>query len=133
MDSEDEAQIRSLLGRMTDAWARGDGQAYAECFTEDSDYVTFNGLHLRGREENAKVHQALFDGVLKGKRIDPLVEGISFLAPGVALLHTASSARGKSLQTLVVVKRDGQWQIRAFQNTRIRRFSLWMTRRIVKR
>lgn len=118
---------------MTDAWARGDAEAYADCFTEDSDYVAFNGMHLRGRAANREVHGPLLRGVLKGTRIDPLVEDIALLAPDVALVHTASSARGKSLQTFVMVKRDGQWQVRAFQNTRLRRFSLWMTRRMATR
>jgi uncharacterized protein (TIGR02246 family) len=45
-----------LLARLYDAWARGDGEAYAGCFAERSDYITFNGLHLRGRAENAKLH-----------------------------------------------------------------------------
>jgi uncharacterized protein (TIGR02246 family) len=132
IDPEDERAVRALLARMADAWARGDGQAYAACFTADSDYVTFHGMHVRGREQNAKLHQTLFNGVLKGTRIDPAITDLAFLAPEVALVHTASSARGKSLQTFMIVKRDGQWQIRAFQNTRIRRFSLWITRRIAK-
>jgi uncharacterized protein (TIGR02246 family) len=121
-----------LLARMTDAWARGDAAAYADCFTEDSDYVTFNGMHLRGRAENREAHAPLFGGVLKGTRIDPSVTDLAFLSPDVVLVHTASSARGKSLQTFVMVRRDGQWQVRAFQNTRIRRLSLWLTRRIAK-
>ncbi len=133
IDSENEATIRSLLARLAEAWARGDAEAYAECFTEDSDYVTFHGMHLRGRAENRESHAPLFRGVLKGTRIDPSITDLSFLAPGVALVHTASSARGKSLQTFVMVKREGQWQIRAFHNTRFRRFSVWMTRRIAKR
>ena len=140
IDAEDERAVRGLLGRMVDAWARGDGQAYADCFTADSDYVTFNGMHLRGRDENANLHQSLFNGVLRGTRIDTPVEDIAFLAPDVALVHTAGSGakhaeskrRPSSIQTFVIVKRDGQWHIRAFQNTRIRRFSLWMTRRIAK-
>jgi uncharacterized protein (TIGR02246 family) len=133
VDPEDESAIRSLLARMADAWARGDAEAYAECFTEDSDYVTFNGIHLRGRAENREVHGPLFEGVLKGTRIDPLVTDLSFLSLDVALVHTASSARKKSLQTFVIVKRDGGWQIRAFQNTRIRAFSAWVTRRMARR
>lgn len=131
-DSSNEAAIRSLLTRLADAWARGDAEAYAACFTEDSDYVTFNGMHLRGRAENREVHAPLFRGVLKGTRIDPSITDLSFLAPEVALVHTDSSTRGKSVQTFVIVKRDGQWQIRAFQNTRVRRLSVWMTRRIAK-
>jgi hypothetical protein len=56
----DENAIRSLLARLYDAWARGDGVAYAVCFAEEFGYITFNGMHLRGRTENAKLHAALF-------------------------------------------------------------------------
>lgn len=132
-DPQDERALSELLARLSDAWARGDADAYAACFTEDSDYLTFNGMHLRGRAENRDAHAPLFRGVLKGTRIDPSITGLSFLPPDVALVHTASSARGKSVQTFVIVKRGGQWQIRAFQNTRFRRLSVWMTRRMTKR
>ena len=122
-----------MLARLAQAWAHGDAEAYAECFTEDSDYLTFNGMHLRGRAENRAAHAPLFRGVLKGTLIDPFITGLSLLAPDVALVHTASSARGKSVQTFVIVKREGRWQIRAFQNTRLRRFSIWMTRLLAQR
>jgi len=130
---EDESAVRSLLARMADAWARGDARAYAECFTEDSDYVTFNGIHLRGRAENRDAHGPLFRGVLKGTRIDASVTDLSFLSAEIALVHTAGSARGKSLQTFVIVKRDGEWRVRAFQNTRVRPLSVWITRQMVRR
>jgi uncharacterized protein (TIGR02246 family) len=35
---EDEAAIRALLDRMGQAWARGDGDAYASVFSEDATY-----------------------------------------------------------------------------------------------
>jgi uncharacterized protein (TIGR02246 family) len=132
-DRDDENAVRALLVRMADAWARGDSLAYADCFSPDSDYVTYNGMHLRGREENREIHRPLFEGVLKGSRIDPLVTDLSFLSPDVALVHTGSSARKKSLQMYVIVKRDGGWRIRAFQNTRIRAFSVWLTLRMARR
>lgn len=132
IDPEDELALRALLDRMAEAWARGDAAAYADCFTEDSDYVTLNGMHLRGRAENREAHAPLFRSVLKGTRIDPAITNLSLLAPDVALVHTASSTRGKSVQTFVIVKRGGQWRVRAFQNTRIRRLSIWLTRRIGK-
>lgn len=142
IDPEDENAVRSLLDRMADAWARGDARAYADCFTPDSDYVTYNGMHLRGREENAKLHQSLFSGVLKNTQINAPVENLAFLAPDVALVHTAGStakrgpsksARRRSVQTFVIVKRNGQWHIRSFQNTRIRPLSVWVTRQVAKR
>ena len=57
-----------------DAWARGDGDGYAACFAEKSDYITFNGMHLHGRAENAELHGA-----------------IELLSSGVALVHTVGA------------------------------------------
>lgn len=140
-DSADANAIRTLLNRMCEAWSRGDALAYADCFSQDCDYVTYNGMHLRGRRENADVHAALFRGVLKGTRISPNIESLSFLSEDIALIHTVGSGakRGrtdsgarKSIQTLIVVKVDGSWTIRSFQNTRIRPFSIWFTRRMAK-
>jgi uncharacterized protein (TIGR02246 family) len=129
----EESAVRALLARLFDAWRRGDGAGYASCFCEGSDYITFNGIHLRGRSENAELHSALFRGVLKGTTISADIEVIDLLAPNVALLLTAGRGRKKSFQTYILVKRDGEWLIRSFQNTRVRPFSAWMTRKSIKR
>ena len=125
---EDETAIRSLLTRLYNAWARGDGAAYAQCFAEESDYITFNGMHLRGRIENAALHSALFRGVLKGTKLSAQIESIAMLSDGIALIHTAGSGRKRSYQTYVLVKSGAEWLIRSFQNTRVQPFSVWITR-----
>lgn len=129
----DEKQIRALLARMFDAWARGDGEAYANCFTEDCDYVTFNGIHVRGRVENARLHSGLFRTVLRGTQISADVESIVVLAPGVALMHTVGSERKKSYQTYVLTKAGDNWLIRSFQNTRVQSISVSLTRLMARR
>jgi uncharacterized protein (TIGR02246 family) len=129
--ADDRAEIASLARRMTAAWNRGDGEVYAALFTDDSDYIAFDGTHLRGRTANARHHQALYDTVLRGSRLvfegDP---GIRFLAPDVAVMHAMGSvllpwqdavtARRRSNQTYVVVQRPEGWRIAAFHNTRYR-------------
>jgi uncharacterized protein (TIGR02246 family) len=125
---DDKNSIHLLLARLYDAWAGGDGEGYAACFAQTSDYITFNGIHLRGRAENAALHGALFRGVLKGTKLSAEVESIELLSSGVALVHTVGSPRKKSYQTYVLVKCDAEWLIRSFQNTRVQPFSVWMTR-----
>jgi uncharacterized protein (TIGR02246 family) len=132
-DQNDENAIRSLLARLYDAWARGDGAGYAACFAQKSDYITFNGIHLRGRAENAEVHSALFRSVLKGTKLSAEIESLELLSSGVALVHTAGTGRKKSYQTYVLVKSGDRWEIRSFQNTRFQPFSAWITRWILKR
>ncbi len=109
---DDETAIRTLLARLYDAWARGDGAAYAQCFAEHSDYVTFNGMHLRGRGENGALHSALFRGVLKGTRLSAKIESIVALSSTVALVHTVDRGRKRSHQTYVLVKSGDEWLIR---------------------
>jgi len=125
---DDETAIRSLLARLHTAWARGDGAAYAQCFAEQSDYITFNGMHLRGRAENAALHSALFRRALKGARLSAEIESIVPLSSGIALVHTAGSGRKRSHQTYVLVKSGADWLIRSFQNTRVQPLSVWITR-----
>jgi uncharacterized protein (TIGR02246 family) len=125
--------IHLLLARLYDAWARGDGEGYAACFAPESDYITFNGVHLRGRAENAKLHGALFRSVLKGTKLSAEIESLELLSSGVALVHTVGSGRKKSYQTYVLVKSDTEWLIRSFQNTRVQPFSVWITRWMSKR
>jgi uncharacterized protein (TIGR02246 family) len=126
LTAADEHAIRSLLARLYDAWARGDGEAYAGCFAERSDYITFNGLHPRGRAENVKLHGALFRGVLKGSKLSAEIESLEFLSNGVALVHTAGNGRKKSYQTYLLVKSGSDWLVRSFQNTRRQPFSAWI-------
>jgi uncharacterized protein (TIGR02246 family) len=124
----DEAAIRSVVARTSEAWADGDGEAYAACFCEDCDYTTFSGMHLHGRRRNAELHGALLRGPLKGTTIEPRIEGVDFLSGDVALVRTVSDGRVSGRQSYVLVKRDGAWLIRAFQNTRVQPFANWITR-----
>ena len=128
-----ESLVRALYQQFIEAW--GDIDAYVALFTEDGDYVTFDGSHARGRSEIAKAHRPLFEGILKGSRLVDVgipVE-VRFLSPDVALIHSGGavlrshqkkpSRRAISVQTLVAVKQEDRWLFAAFQNTRYRPFA----------
>jgi uncharacterized protein (TIGR02246 family) len=128
--SADEAAIRDLFRQLLDAWGRGDGHAYGGLFTEDADYVAFDGSHTKGRREIASSHQQLFDKFLEDTRLTGRITSVTFLNPDVALVHALGSTvmRGKtkpsrerdSIQTLVATREAGQWRFAAFHNTRVR-------------
>jgi uncharacterized protein (TIGR02246 family) len=130
VNCEDEVAIRHLFQSLLDAWGAGDACAYAGLFTDDADYVAFDGVNQKGREAIFVGHQPLFERFLKGSRLIGEIVSIRFLAPNVALLHatgntilagkTAPSPARASIQTLVAVKRDDEWQFTAFHNTRVR-------------
>ncbi len=121
--------VQETIAEMQRAW--GDADRYGAVFTEDADYITFFGGHARGRQEIIDSHRPLFDGVLKGTTLSAIITDISYPGPDVALVHTVGSTAkrhpehpeqggGKSVQTMVLVRVDGDWAVRAFQNTRRR-------------
>ncbi|EST54695.1 hypothetical protein T458_09105 [Brevibacillus panacihumi W25] len=131
-NQEDLKAIGTLFARLNDAWNKGDGEAYGNCFTEDADYVTFLGQHLKGRKQIADVHQMLFNGPLKGSVLE--YSSLSdlqprFIAPDAAIVHAIGEVRlaeqaydpndRGSINTNVVVKQKGEWKLTAFHNCRI--------------
>jgi uncharacterized protein (TIGR02246 family) len=128
--SNDEAAVRGLYEQLMDGWNRGSGEAFAAPFAGDGHLVAFDGTHFKSRDEIAAFQQRLFDKWLKGTRLVGAVESVRFLTPDVALMHAVGGTvmRGKSkpsperdsIQTLVAVKRSGEWRLAAFQNTRVR-------------
>jgi uncharacterized protein (TIGR02246 family) len=133
----DDEALRALFASLLDDWARGDGDAYGSRFTDDVDYVAFDGSITRGRHAVAQSHQALFDRWLKGTRLTGTIESIRFLGESgdVALIHATGSTtlagettprRSRdSIQTLVAVKQSGTWRFTAFHNGRVLRRKPW--------
>jgi uncharacterized protein (TIGR02246 family) len=124
-----ELALHELFARLERTWNAGDATAYSECFTPDCDYITFEGGHLQGRNENAHAHQKLFDTFLKGSKLEGRIKDIRFLTPDVAVLHATGNVRlrwqsrpapgRESIQTYVAINRDGVWQFASFHNSRI--------------
>jgi uncharacterized protein (TIGR02246 family) len=109
---------------------KGSAEAFAAPFAEDGHLVAFDGTHFTRRDEIISFQQPLFDTWLKGTRLVGEVKSVEFLSPDVALMHALGGTvmRGKSrpsperdsIQTLVAVRRGGEWRLAAFQNTRVR-------------
>lgn len=141
----DEAEVRALFQRMVTEWNRGDAAAFAAVFTEDSDYVPFDGSHLRGRTANADLHAELFASVLAGSRLVGEVASVRFVTPDVAVMHTTGAVllawqrrpapSRRSIQTLVAVRRAEGFRFAAFHNTRVTKLpgplGRWLFARVV--
>ncbi|HEX7733785.1 MAG TPA: SgcJ/EcaC family oxidoreductase [Ktedonobacteraceae bacterium] len=130
----EEAEIRAVMRRLNEAW--GDADIFAAVFTEDAEYITFDGSMVKGREAIAESHRPLFEGFMRGSRLAGEPPTIRFLTPDVALVHgkgaviqkrqKKAARRAISTQTNVLVKQDGRWQIAAFHNTRYRPWNAGM-------
>jgi len=65
----DEMAVRQLFQALNAAWAAGDAVAYAALFTEDADYLAFDGVNQKGRAAIIAGHKPLFEKFLKGSRL----------------------------------------------------------------
>ncbi|WP_433326358.1 SgcJ/EcaC family oxidoreductase [Spirillospora sp. CA-294931] len=120
--SADEAAVRRLLPSVNQAWAEGDATRYAAFHTPDADLIDFRGVHAVGRRQIIGLLQPLFDGPLKGTRVEARIVDLRFLSRRVAIFHTEGRVvptGANSVQTFVATKTAGRWLIAAFQNTRV--------------
>lgn len=127
--TEDRSAIRQLRLRQEDAWARGDGDAYASIYEQDADLINFFGEHLHGKETIATTMQGYFDSVLSGTRLRQLDEQLRFITPDLAVALRTTCVlpadedtcpeSGIFVNSNVAVKSGGEWRITSFQNTLI--------------
>jgi uncharacterized protein (TIGR02246 family) len=125
---EDERAINLLLKKLSDAWARGDGESYGSVFSEDAHYVEAPGNWVVGRKIIAERHQKIFDTFFKDTRIDGKYETILRpITSDVVLVHgkgtvlfageSEKNAAPNGIMTMCILKSNGIWQIASFQNT----------------
>lgn len=124
----DDIQICEMVKNMENGWAKKDGNLFAKSFAENADYVVINGRYLQGKMAIAKGHQEIFDSFYKETNIKTEVQSIRYIRPDVAIVHLSSHLTGtsngqkidgRSIIALTVEKSNGNWQIDAFQNTRL--------------
>lgn len=130
METDVRADIEQLFGRLLAAWTANDAEAYGACFTEDCDYVSYDGTRAANRAAMVAAHDELFRGVLRGSALVGEMESVELIARNVALAFANGSvlmpwrrelpSRRLSRQTLVVVHTDHGWRFRALHNGRVR-------------
>jgi uncharacterized protein (TIGR02246 family) len=80
----DEAAIRAILDRQTDAWNRHDMDAFVADTMPDVDWINVVGRHWRGRETVLKAHAALHKGMFANSRmLTPEITMMREIAPNV--------------------------------------------------
>lgn len=137
--SNESAERRAILElgqALQDAWNRGDAAGYASLFTDDADFVAWNGMYGRGRRAIEDGHRPLFAGPLAGSRMVLVGDGadsappqsLRFVRPDVAIMvipsvvtpagQSPTDPDHESVQTFVLTKNGNRWRVAAFQNTR---------------
>jgi uncharacterized protein (TIGR02246 family) len=125
----DEVLVREIPRQIAQGWSEGNGRAIAAVYAADGVLVAGHGVVVRGPSDIASYHDEQFVSELKGSRLTVKITSVRFLKPDVALLQTEGGILwpgqtqlafgNRGIQSFVVVKRDGVWRVKLFQNTRI--------------
>jgi len=129
----DEAAIRAIIDRQTDAWNKHEMDAFVADAMPDVDWINVVGRHWRGRETVLKAHAVLHKGMFANSRmLTPEITMMREIAPNVivethvnriegvgALPSGAPYPDSGNLITLVFVKTQAGWRIAHAHNTTI--------------
>ena len=125
--SEKEKEALSVPLRLVAAWAKNDAAGIADVFTEDGILILPGDVYKKGRGEVRSFMAAAFAGPFKGTGVTGTPVDVRFIGDNVALLRTHGGilAPGQTeiapelavRSTWVTVKKDGQWQLAAYQNS----------------
>src|SRR6185312_7016794 len=123
--TSDEQAIQTILDELQTAWNSANSRAWAAHFAEDATFIHIFGGQLDGRTAIEGSHRVIFDTIYKNSRMTLTLRAIRQVRPDVAVVWTrglVATAQGSEVDTrptMVFVKDSGQWQIIAFQNTRV--------------
>ncbi|MPV48743.1 SgcJ/EcaC family oxidoreductase [Pseudactinotalea sp. HY158] len=125
-----EAAVRELFGSFCAAWTRGDTVEFGALFTDDADYVSYDGSWAAGRASLQDNHDRLFRGVLAGSAMVGEIESLRFVGDNTAVLVGNASVlmpwrselpkRRLSRQIVTCIRTTDGWRIAAIQNGRQR-------------
>jgi uncharacterized protein (TIGR02246 family) len=125
--SEREKAALSVPLRLVAAWAKNDAAGVANVFTEDGAMILPGDVYKKGRDEIHAFLAAAYAGPFKGTGVTGRPVDVRFVSDDVALLRTHGGilAPGETeiapelavRSTWITVKRDGQWQLAAYQNS----------------
>ena len=114
-----EAEIERVIDELFDAWNRGDGAGFARLFTRDADYVTGDGVWLRGRAEIEGLVRTAGAGGKASRVGPPSIRAMARWATAVFRWRgPAAEGRGsRGVVTCVFVRNRGRWLVHRLQNT----------------
>jgi len=133
VSAADEAAIRAIVDRQTDAWNRHDMAAFVADATPDVDWINVVGMHWKGREAVMKAHTILHKGMFANSHMQtPEITMMREIAPNVIVETHINRIEGVgvtpsgkaypdsgNLITLVLVKTQAGWRIVHAHNTTI--------------
>ncbi|MEV5971594.1 SgcJ/EcaC family oxidoreductase [Streptomyces sp. NPDC051921] len=125
-----ESLVRELFAEYCRTWTEADAAGFGRLFTEDADYVSYDGSWAAGAARLQDNHDKLFRGVIAGSAMVGEIESLRFVTDSVAVVVADGSVlmpwrsrlpkRRLSRQIIVCVHTPEGWRIAAIQNGRQR-------------
>jgi uncharacterized protein (TIGR02246 family) len=122
----DTAAVAALTQKVIAAWAYNDAESFAGVFVEDGTMI-LPGVFKKGREAIHAYLVESFAGQYKGTQVTGRPLDIRFFGPDSGILitqggvlpagHTEVPDEQSIRASWVVVKRDGEWKLAAYQNS----------------
>lgn len=126
LSDADRAAVAGVPQRIVDAWAKHDADAFAAVFTEDATMI-LPGVLCQGQDEIRTFMAAAFSGPYRGTRVTGTPVNLRAIDDETAVIVTQGGVTDADATevpadravraTWVVVKRQGTWQLAAYQNT----------------
>ena len=118
--------IETLYRNLLDRWNHGDASGFRSLFRDDGSLVGFDGTSVESAHRIEEHVAAIFADheqptyVSKVREIRPLGADAALLRAVAGLVPPGQShinPEHNAAQTLVAVRRNGEWRITHFQNT----------------
>jgi uncharacterized protein (TIGR02246 family) len=127
-----EAEIRALIGEMTEAWKRGDANAYGARYQAGATFTNVFGDFYVGRDAFDRRHAEVFAGIFKDAVLTMDIRKLRFVRPDVALVDIVTTLTGAKVRPpgvergadgalsssllMVLTKEHERWEIAAYHN-----------------
>lgn len=119
-------EVQTLYNQLLEAWNSRSARGMADLFAEDGESIGFDGSQSIGNEEIFMHLKPIFEDHPTARFISK-VKGVQFLSSDIAILRAIAgmvppkqsdiNPDANTHHTLVVVRVDGKWCIKLFQNT----------------
>lgn len=135
--------IRQATEEIYRSFEAQDFRSSAVHLTEDCDYITFDGTHLKGKTAYIESHEQLMNNFMfRGAKLEGEIDQMRFLNDRTVVIIARGAIRFRwqkkapqsrqSINTTLWIKNtEDRWQMAAFHNCRIRKPGLlikWVTK-----
>ena len=114
---------RRVYAELIECWNRRDAMGFADLFAEEGSLVGFDGSQVDGQAAIEEHLAGIFADhrplsyVAIVREVRPLTPDVAMVRAVVGMGDREINPAVNAIQTLVIARRDGRWQVQLFQTT----------------